>query len=579
VLVSDAWHQDNGDLDYLELVSSPIQVGWKYLPILRKRYSVHCLVDLLAGNSTRMRPDPEDQSDFSDSPDRELEDDSRIVGIGQRRTQTWLDPAQLVEAFVEQTYSSEHYKALAKRAKSLIERKLEETNNVVDANQEEVQAKLTYRAKTTQSLREKLRVRNQTRNYQNASEILEDVKDLAGVRIMLYTPNKAQRRRVKEIIMSIWDDVEEIPHGDRAATTVPVDEDSDDERSPTKDEPKYVAKHLGYQAYHYRARMLKAHGNASYEWKSYDRVEIQVVSALGHAWAEAGHDVMYKTHAYGQPTTTEYRILDALNGLITSGDLLLEQFQESVQKRTYRKWTYKAQLEMFLKESDVLKKMVKKDTNIDSTSLQDHFAPGSMDVLFRFLEHTSNHFPLAVRNALMKLGYPDDPTSKLEAERSKFGSAFEPKDGYFAPLCLITYFIPGDELDLKGYSDLEKCSLMMDALILLQLFAESPKKAKAFLRENDMTEPEQDSLDFVLQSPHREDCQTGGQDGFEVVISRELQPAWGWFGKQVKEGRLCGIFFRLAVMGVPAKPLDYLQRIKELKIKSLSRSNTTEDSE
>lgn len=529
-----------------------------------------------------MRLYPEDPIDCSDNLDQE--DDSRIVGIGERRAQTWLNPVQVVDNFIQYGYSYEHYNALAKRAKSLIEKKLLEVNKKKDANQEEVQAKLTHRAKTTKSLGEKLRVRNQDHQYQDASEILEDVKDLAGVRIMLYTPNKAQRKRVKEIIKTIWKEVEEKPHGDpvsaRVAATIPDDDDSEDGRAALDGEAKYVAKHLGYQAFHYRARMLKGHGkgDSSYEWKPHDWVEIQVVSALGHAWAEAGHDVMYKTYAYGRPTTTELRILDALNGLITSGDLLLEQFRESVTKRTYRKWTYKAQLEMFLRESDVLKNVVKEDTNGDCC-LQDHFATGSMDALFRFLEHTGNHYPLAVRNALLEFGYPGDPAPKLMTQRAQFGPDFEVKKGYLAPLCLITQLTPKDELILRDYSDLEKCSLMMDALILLQSFAESPKKAKAFLRDIGMTDAEQKGLDFVLQSPHREDCQFERQDDAEKIISEELQDAWVWFGKQAQEAGLCGIFFRLALMGVPAKPLDYLQRIKELKIKSLSRSNTSEDSE
>jgi ppGpp synthetase/RelA/SpoT-type nucleotidyltranferase len=531
-----------------------------------------------------MRLDSEDPTDYSDTLDQE--DDSKIVGIGGRRAQTWLNPVQVVENFIQYGYSYEHYNALAKRAKSLIEKKLLELNKKKDANQEEVQAKLTHRPKTTKSLGEKLRVRNQDHQYKDASEILEDVKDLAGVRIMLYTPNKAQRKRVKEIIKTIWKEVEEKPHGDpvsaRVAAALSKDDGSDDEsgdgRATMGGEDQYVAKHLGYQALHYRARMLEGQGDSSYEWKPHDWVEIQVVSALGHAWAEAGHDVMYKTHAYGQPTITELRILDALNGLITSGDLLLEQFRESVNKRTYRKWTHKAELEIYLRGSDVLKNVVKKNTNGDCC-LQDHFATGSMDALFRFLEHTGNHYPLAVRNALLKFGYPGDPAPKLMVEQAQFGPDFEVKKGYLAPLCLITQLTSKDELVLRDYSDLEKCSLMMDALILLQSFAESPKKAKAFLRDINMTDAEQKGLDFVLQSPHREDCQFERQDDAEKIISEELQDAWVWFRKQVQEAGLCGVFFRLAIMGVPAKSLDYLQRIKELKIKSLSRSNTSEDSE
>jgi len=92
--------------------------------------------------------------------------------------------------------------------------------------------------------------------------------------------------------------------------------------------------------------MKKEQEAGKYKHKKGDRVEIQVVSALGNAWAEAGHDVLYKTHAYGEPTVTEHRILDALNGLVRSGELLLEQFHEAFMRRTKTKWEHLDQVGM-----------------------------------------------------------------------------------------------------------------------------------------------------------------------------------------------------------------------------------------
>lgn len=65
-------------------------------------------------------------------------------------------------------------------------------------------------------------------------------------------------------------------------------------------------------------------------------LEIQVVSALTHAWATAGHDYLYKNYLFGEAPYGEHVIFDALDGIIKTGDQLLEQFQSMVYPRTMR---------------------------------------------------------------------------------------------------------------------------------------------------------------------------------------------------------------------------------------------------
>jgi len=82
----------------------------------------------------------------------------------------------------------------------------------------------------------------------------------------------------------------------------------------------------------------------------------------------------------------------------------------------------------------------------------------------------------------------------------------------------------------------------------------------------------------LLSDPSRKNCFA------EAVVKKwikdSLQTAWRWFQKQANDDKsLCGLFFRLANMGVPAKVIDDPRRLKELKINSLSRSNTLEDQE
>jgi hypothetical protein len=114
----------------------------------------------------------------------------------------------VVTDFLSHSYSYEHYKACAKRAEGLIERKL---SDHCDENEEQVQAKLTSRAKTLKSLKEKLMVRSsEGRAYTTTQDILQDIKDLAGVRIILRSPSMTQRRVIRGILQDIWGpDIEE----------------------------------------------------------------------------------------------------------------------------------------------------------------------------------------------------------------------------------------------------------------------------------------------------------------------------------------------------------------------------------
>jgi ppGpp synthetase/RelA/SpoT-type nucleotidyltranferase len=106
---------------------------------------------------------------------------------------------------------------------------------------------------------------------------------------------------------------------------------------------------------------MQAHqGTTFYSWQPHDMVEIQVVSALSHAWAEVSYDMLYKGLSYGPPPTAEeYRILDTLNGLIVSGDALMEQYGDLVSRRTTLRWTSFEQFDLFLQRTELLQSEVR----------------------------------------------------------------------------------------------------------------------------------------------------------------------------------------------------------------------------
>jgi ppGpp synthetase/RelA/SpoT-type nucleotidyltranferase len=238
-----------------------------------------------------------------------------------KRKATWEDNIlvkdnDIINVFCDTRYYASHYQAMAAKAMDLINEGIEREN---------IQAKLTCRAKDKESLREKLVRRHLTKRYRTSQAIFEDIADLAGVRIILYTPNALQRKRIEEIIGSIWEVYTHVPHGQSVrATTDAAAQVETSELAPLdgvirsntvfskadkslKSGPKrrrcttkYIPKHIGYTADHYRVAMRDDQvgptksGIAYGDYRSTDRVEIQVMSSLNHAWAEAGHDVLYK---------------------------------------------------------------------------------------------------------------------------------------------------------------------------------------------------------------------------------------------------------------------------------------------
>ena len=485
-----------------------------------------------------------------------------------QRVESWDDSSPVIEKFVE-AYSKqrEHWKLCAEQAKNLLEEKLE---NARDENNEEILAKVTSRAKENRSLLEKLKLRNWQRKeeenkrpYLTTEEISEDLVDLAGVRVVLYTPNQAQRNKVKEILHEIWGtSINEKAHGDSR----PMFPDSKPMEKKNGGRNTYVRRHLGYQAEHYRTPMLKKHNTRNgYKYSEGDRVEIQVVSALGHAWAEAGHDVLYKTHAYGRPSIMEQRILDALNGLIVSGDLLLEQFRESVTKRTVEPWEYVSQFEDFLRQSDILERH---DDDNNTVTMWDHFSPTGTDILFRFLRKINKNYGLAVRNELRDLGYPLAPELILRDKLRIFRPTFAISHQLLTTFCIIAHLLPARQLN-EDIDLARQCRIMLDALILLQTFAGDPKAAMDYLMNAkvERTVTETKGLNLLLEDPQRHRCLAGQNVKF---LEEGMKSAWTWFEKQASNPKsLCGLFFRLAEMDVPARELDNSGRLKELVIGAL----------
>ncbi len=130
------------------------------------------------------------------------------------------------------------------------------------------------RAKSEDSLRRKLEERGLI-----ASEAIEnEIKDLAGCRLVFYTSTDVERFLQSRIIFDNFD----------------IDQDHSRIHYPVGDD---VPPAKLYRARHYVVS-LKPERLALPEYSRFagTRCEIQIQTTLNHAWSETGHDILYKRH-------------------------------------------------------------------------------------------------------------------------------------------------------------------------------------------------------------------------------------------------------------------------------------------
>jgi ppGpp synthetase/RelA/SpoT-type nucleotidyltranferase len=214
----------------------------------------------------------------------------------------------VIETFLLQyTKEYDYFYELAKKVANICETLLQRNG---------IHAVVTYRAKRPDSLKEKLIKRNEIKNYGNIEQIYLDIADLAGVRIANYFPG--DRGEIARLIQAEF-----------------VTEKTKYFPNPNNTPPftlEYKRRFAGYDALHFRVRIKNVRLEDSKKRFAQSLVEIQIASALMHAWAEVEHDMTYKPKV-GSLSDEENRILDELNGMVLSGEIALERLQKAFNHR------------------------------------------------------------------------------------------------------------------------------------------------------------------------------------------------------------------------------------------------------
>lgn len=308
-----------------------------------------------------------------------------------------------------------------------------------------------------------------------------------------------------------------------------------------------------------------------YKWLKDDKIEIQVVSALTHAWAEVGHDILYKTLADGRPSLEEERILDALNGLIQSGDLLLQQFQQMYMTRRSLPFVHREDLMNFLRR-------FLSPNNIDYDL---EAAPFPRDegilILLKFLQMENMNTPRQILPELEKLGYPFHHRAKEDLIRKSFAPVPKLAPKMSLVICFIRHLLHDRsyEASVEPRNVAEMCAIMMSTLTTLDYCLGGPEEAKAHLQRLAMTDQQKLNMDFLLEKNPKRYVTLAGELDHGEMARESLQDAWEWFRLSACDSRsFCGFIFRLTEMGC-RKEVDPRTQIQQLQIEPLSRSNSS----
>ncbi|MGE5677646.1 MAG: GTP pyrophosphokinase [Pseudomonadota bacterium] len=239
-----------------------------------------------------------------------------------------------------------------------------------------IRAIVTYRAKKPDSLKDKLIKRNAVKKYNSIEQIYRDIVDLSGVRIAIYFPG--DREEIGKLIESEFNTgkIKRFPNA---------------EQKYTQDDP-FKRRFSGYDAVHYRVRIKEEKLEANNKRFAHAQVEIQIASALMHAWAEVEHDLAYKPQI-GRLSEEEFNILDELNGLVLSGEIALERLQKAFKHRI-------ATNEQQFNNHYELAALIRERT---SGSLTSEHTMGRVDILLRFLQKIGMDNPGKIRPYLNTL--------------------------------------------------------------------------------------------------------------------------------------------------------------------------------
>ena len=297
----------------------------------------------------------------------------------------------VIEQFIEAyTKKLDFYREAARFCSQICETNMEQMG---------IRTIVTSRAKKPERLRNKLEKREIGKKYNTFEDIMVDIADLSGVRIALYFPGDLSK--VQQFIESNFTVKE------RRIFPEPV-------QPLWEKEQDYKKRFSGYWATHYRVYLKEKDLSEDTFKYSETLIEIQIASALMHAWAEVEHDLVYKPYS-GELSFEEYQILDELNGLVLAGEIALERLQKAVKNRVSqvgKNFNNHYELAMFLYNK----------LGHTTESSQRDIVLGRVDLLFQCIKTSEYNNPESMKDLLLVIDHDIKTHPVVEQIIDKFRS-------------------------------------------------------------------------------------------------------------------------------------------------------------
>jgi ppGpp synthetase/RelA/SpoT-type nucleotidyltranferase len=174
-----------------------------------------------------------------------------------------------------------------------------------------------------------------------------DMGDFAGVRIGLYFPEDITTvvaELGKNIHFKLWHPFGTVTDG-RDATAYPKKDLSEHMqprwRTQDPDGRDHYWEHSGYKSW----QQIIEWNTRPLDGVERPKVEIQVGTVVSQAWAEIQHNVIYKRPGNIPLTPTIERMIDAINGLAITTDIILKELRKGLKeagdeagRKTFRDW-------------------------------------------------------------------------------------------------------------------------------------------------------------------------------------------------------------------------------------------------
>lgn len=214
---------------------------------------------------------------------------------------------ELIEPSVERfRRERDRYAKLADRVAEICREDICEQNGI--------RAQVTFRVKSTNSLRGKLKrfSERDNKNYAKVEDVFNSISDFAGVRIAAYRLEDCNKivEYIKEKFR--WMDGDIIPDV--------IDRHKDDRSN-------------FYRAIHVQVQLEKDELVGIYDNVDDISCEIQICTMMAHVWNEIEHDIGYKP-SLGNPSEDEKKFLQILGNIVRIGDdqisLLLKENAERI---------------------------------------------------------------------------------------------------------------------------------------------------------------------------------------------------------------------------------------------------------